>query len=254
MNKSWLAILILILLWDCNSTDHQHSLAKNVSLKKENKILPSRYNVAFLVMNGTYNAELMAPYDVYQHTQFRENIKQMNVFIVSNTHDLIRTFEGIYIKPDFDFTQDPMPHIDILVIPSAAHPSNDQETDTAIIDWVKKVSSEAMFITSHCDGTSVLAKAELFNGVSCTTFPAEIKSFREHNPSVTVYEDVAFVHDHNIITSAGGSKSFDASLYLIQLLYGKAIADKIAKGLVFEWNLDQVKKVIVHQGSGFSTM
>ena len=89
----------------------------------------------------------------------------MNVLLYPTRTTSLRNFEGIYIKPDLIF-KDPMPHIDILVILSAAHPSNDQETDTAIIDWVKESFVRAMFITSHCDGTSVLAKAELFNGVS----------------------------------------------------------------------------------------
>ena len=75
------------------------------------------------------------------------------------------------------------------------------------------------------------------------TFPAEIKSFREHNPSVTVYEDVAFIarpqyhYQRRWLQIIRCFLVFDPAF-----LYGKAIADKIAKGLVFEWNLDQVKK------------
>ena len=216
--------------------------------------MPARFNVAFLVMNGTYHTELAAPYDIYQHTQYRENIKQMNVFTVANTHDLVRTFEGIYLKPDFDYIKDPMPHIDILVIPSAEHPLNIGLQDSIMINWVKKIAADAMFVTSHCDGTFILGKAGLLNGISCTTFPADIKSLKEMFPAIKVYDEVSLVHDRNVITSAGGAKSFDAALYVVQVLYGKATADKIAKGLVIDWNIENVKKVIVQQGSGFTTM
>lgn len=249
-------ILGLILLFgNCQSSENNvKNNSLKVSIKESNKIIQDRYNVAILVMNGVYNTELTASYDVFQHTQYRENIKSMNIITVANTHDLIRTFEGLYIKPDFDYTRDPMPHIDVLVVPSAEHHLNEDLKDTAMIQWVKQIGEQAMFVTSHCDGAFVLAKSGLLTGVACTTFPADAKTFKEMFPSLRVYDDVTFVHDKNIITSAGGAKAYDAALYLVQLLYGKVVADKIARGLVIDWDLNSVKKVIVHQGNGFSTL
>ncbi len=34
------------------------------------KLEEGRYNVAFLIMDGVYNTELTAPYDIFQHTIF----------------------------------------------------------------------------------------------------------------------------------------------------------------------------------------
>jgi transcriptional regulator GlxA family with amidase domain len=55
---------------------------------------------------------------------------------------------------------------------------------------------------------------------------------------------VLFVHDGKYITSAGGAKSFEAALYLCEYLYGKEIADSLARGLVIDWNLDEVPHLI----------
>lgn len=228
--------------------------SKAVVLKQKDLILPDRYNVAFLVTNGVYNTELTAPYDVFQHTQYRENIKAMNVFTVANTHELVRTFEGLYIKPDFDYTRDKLPKIDILVVPGAEGHMTDGLKDTTLINWVRETGTNAMFVTSHCDGVFLLAKAGLLDGISCTTFPADIKLFKDRFPQLRVYDNVVFVHDKNVITSTGGASSFDAVLYLIQILYGKAVADKIAKGLVIDWDLNKVRKVVIHQGNGYSTL
>lgn len=247
---------ILGFLWPgCVADKNGQSELKAKAVKAEAlKILPERYNVAFLVMNGVFNTELTAPYDVFQHTQYRENIKSMNVFTVANTNDYIRTFEGLHIKPDYNYLEDDLPNIDILVVPSAEHHIDTDLKDTAMIAWVKDIGQKAMFVTSHCDGAFVLAQAGLLNGIACTTFPADIKSFKESFPSIRIYENVVLVHDKNVITSSGGAKSFDAALYLIQLLYGKAVTDKIAKGLVIDWDLNDVKKVVVHQGNGYSTL
>ena len=92
-----------------SSTDTSSAFAKGKPEVKE-----GRYNVAFLIMDGTYNTELTAPFDIFQHTQYRENIKQMNVFTVANTLNPIRTFEGMYLLPDFDYTAADLPKIDIV--------------------------------------------------------------------------------------------------------------------------------------------
>ena len=55
---------------------------KNKKLLQRNaaKVLPDgRLNVAFLIMDGVYNTELTAPFDVFHHSIFRENIQPMNV-------------------------------------------------------------------------------------------------------------------------------------------------------------------------------
>ena len=222
----------------------------NVKNQKVEKIItpevpPNRYNVAFLIMDGVFNTELTAPFDIFHHTIFRKNIKPMNVFTVANTHGPITTFEGIRLLPDFNYLKDEMPVWDVLVVPSAEHHLDSDLEDEKMIDFVKWTAEQALFITSHCDGAFVLAKAGLLDNVESTTFPSDIEAMREMFPGLKVHEDVLFVHDGKFITSAGGAKSFEASLYLCEHLYGKEIADQLAKGLVIDWNLEEVPKVIV---------
>jgi transcriptional regulator GlxA family with amidase domain len=205
---------------------------------------PEWYNVGFLIMDGIYNTEYTAPYDIFQHTQFREGIKAMNTFTVANTLSPIKTFEGLRILPDYDYSTEEVPHIDILVIPSAEHHLDSDLENEEMINWVRKVGDEAEFITSHCDGAFVLAKAGLLDGLASTTFPSDVGKYRKMFPDLEIYEDVIFVHDGKAITSAGGARSFDAALYLCEYLYGKMIADDIAKGLVIDWNLSNVPHFI----------
>nr|WP_281543282.1 DJ-1/PfpI family protein [Maribacter aestuarii] len=201
---------------------------------------PDRYNVAFLIMNGVYNTELTAPFDIYQHTQYRQGIKAMNTFSLANTLDPIRTFEGLRILPDYDYTAQEIPPIDILVVPSAEHHLDSDLNDTIMLNFVKRVAKDAQFVTSHCDGAFVLAKAGLLDSVVSTTFPSDIGTYKKMFPHLKVKDSVLFVHDGKYITSAGGAKSFEAALYLCENLYGKEITKSLAKGLVIDWDLAQV--------------
>ena len=198
-------------------------------------------------MDGVYNTELTAPYDIFQHTQYREGVKQMNTFLVADTKDPVTSFEGIRLLPDYDYTSDEMPPIDILVVPSAEHHLDTDLENEEMIAWVRRVGEKAEFVTSHCDGSFVLAKTGLLDDVASTTFPSDIDRYKEMFPHLDVRDKVLFVHDGKYITSAGGAKSFEAALYLTEVLYGDSIARSLAGGLVIDWDLNEVPHITVTQ-------
>jgi transcriptional regulator GlxA family with amidase domain len=207
----------------------------------------TRYNVGFLIMDGVYNTELTAPFDIFQHTVFREGIKAMNTFTVANTLEPIMTFEGMRILPDFNYLNPDCPKIDILVVPSAEHHLDTDLEDQVMLDFVRRTAANAEFVTSHCDGAFVLAKAGLLDDVVSTTFPTDVEAYREMFPHLDVRKAVLFVHDGKYITSAGGAKSFEAALYLSEFLYGDSIARSLAKGLVIDWDLADVPHIVIEK-------
>ncbi|SNZ00198.1 DJ-1/PfpI family protein [Flagellimonas pacifica] len=244
MIKNILIFAFSFLLVSC-ADKIQKEDTKNTTQRWFPESKPDRYNAAFLIMDGVYNTEFTAPYDIFQHTQYRKNIKAMNTFTVANTLNPITSFEGVRILPDFDYTKDSIPNIDILIVPSAEHHLDSDLKDTTMLNFVKKVSKNALFVTSHCDGAFVLAKTGILDSVTSTTFPSDIPAYKKMFPHLNVKDSVLFVHDGKFITSAGGAKSFEAALYLCEYLYGKEIAQSLASGLVIDWDLDNVPKFIL---------
>lgn len=235
-------IVILLFFGSCKGSE------SSLKVKLEKPLInEARYNVGFLIMDGVYNSELTAPFDIFQHTIFREGIKAMNTFTVADKLTPVRTFEGLRILPDFNYLSADCPKIDILVVPSAEHHLDTDLENTEMIDWVRKVAEDAQFVTSHCDGAFVLAKAGLLDGFKSTTFPSDVRAYRQMFPQLDVVEDVLFVHDGKYITSAGGAKSFEAALYLCEHLYGEEVARRLAKGLVINWDLKNIAYLKVEQ-------
>ena len=243
MNKFFLLfVFFLALLFSCGS---EPKIENEISIPTTvHEAHADRYQVGILIMDGVYNTELTAPYDIFQHTQYREGIKQMDVFMIAEKMEVITSFEGMRILPDYSFTDD-YPAIDILVVPSAEHHLDSDLENKSMIDWVAKTGQKAEFVTSHCDGAFVLAKAGLLNDIASTTFPSDIPKYREMFPQLDVRDSVLFVHDEKFITSAGGAKSFEAALYLCEYLYGDSIARSLAGGLVIDWKLSEVPSVIL---------
>ena len=237
--KKIVPVLVFITIISCNTnTDQKQSSPKPI-------LNPDNYNVAFLIIDGVFNTELTAPYDVFHHTIFRENIKAMNVFTVSNKSEPVKTYEGLNIIPDYNFLIDSLPNIDILVVPSAEHNLDTDLENKELLAFVKRINQNALYVTSHCDGAFVLAKSGIINGIESTTYPGDIEPYKKMFPELTVHDSVFFVHDGRYITSSGGARSFDAALYLCEIMYGKKATDEIAKGLVIDWNLEQVPHIVV---------
>lgn len=189
-------------------------------------------NVGFLVIDGVYNTELTAPYDVFQHTIFHTE-PGMEVFTVSPDGGAVRTFEGLVLEAHYSFAD--APPIDVLVVPSAEHNMTSDLENEELIAWVRDAGEAALFVVSLCDGAFVLAKAGLLDGRASTTFPSDQDRFAELFPHLELVRGVSFVHDGKALTSEGGAKSFDAAMYLADLLYGEKAAQGIGRGLLIPW-------------------
>jgi len=202
------------------------------------------FNAAFLMIEGVYNSELMAPYDIFQHTIFHTD-GGIKVFTVSERIEPVTTFEGLKILPDYSFDSENLPEIDILIVPSAEHNMDSDLENEVLINWVSSAGKKADFVMSLCDGAFILAKAGLVDGRESTTFPSDIPRYKETFPSLKVHEGVTFVHDQNLLTSAGGAKSYDVALYLVHHLYGDKVAKGVGRGLVIDWDLNDYTYVRV---------
>jgi putative intracellular protease/amidase len=119
----------------------------------------------FLVVDGVYNTELAAPFDVFQHTAFHTK-PGIQAFTVSPTGQPVTTFEGLRIAPQYSFAN--APPIDILVLPSARGSMDKDLENRAMLDWVRQTAGQARYVISLCDAAFVLAKAGLLDGVAAS--------------------------------------------------------------------------------------
>lgn len=196
--------------------------------------LERRLRAGFLVIDGVYNTELTAPFDVLEHTLYHApKDRGIEVFTVSPDGSLVTTAEGLKIQPDYSFAD--APPIDILVVPSAEG-SRDRDLDhELLIEWVARSGRAAGAVMSLCWGAFVLARAGLLDGEACTTFPSDYDTFAKRFPELDLRINVSFVHSGKSITSQGGARSFDAAMYLVDQLYGESVATGVGGGLLIPW-------------------
>ena len=194
--------------------------------------------VAFLMLEGVYNTELMAPFDVIHHVMFHDE-KPPRVFTVALSEGPVTTFEGLRITPDY--TLETAPPIDVLVVPSARNNMGSDLENPRLIHWVADTGKKARHVISLCDGAFVLAQAGLLDGVRATTFPGDQDAFEKKFPKVKLIRNVSFVDAGHALTSVGGARSYDVAMYFVEKVYGAKAVKAIGTGLVIDWDLSRVK-------------
>jgi transcriptional regulator GlxA family with amidase domain len=190
-----------------------------------------------LVVDGIYNTELIAPFDVFQHVQFQKGGGAgIEVFTISPDGGPVTTFEGLRLTPDYGF--DNHPPVDILVVASADGSRDRDRQNERMVEWVRRVGGEARYVMSLCWGAFILGEAGLLDGHAATTFPGDYALFAETFPATEVRVNVSFVQDGRVLTSQGGVRSFDVAMHLVEELFGLEVAQGIGGGLLIPWPPD----------------
>lgn len=84
-------------------------------------------------------------------------------------------------------------------------------------------------IMSICTGAFVLGAAGLLNGRPATTHWRHVREFRELYPEVLLDEDVLFVDDGDVLTSAGLAAGIDLCLHVLRNDHGSDVANHAAR-------------------------
>lgn len=202
-------------------------------------------NAGFLVTETVFNSELMAPYDIFHHTIFRDSLAYIRPFVVSPDGRPVVTFEGLTIEAHHSF--ETAPPIDILVIPSTNNSMGSDLQDEYLVSWIRETSIQADWVVTLCDGAFPLAQTGLLDNLVATTFPGDRQRFAEMFSSIDVRFDQDFVVDGKYVTSVGGARSYDPALYLVETIYSRESAERTAEGMVIDWDLENINHLVVER-------
>lgn len=203
-------------------------------------------NAAFVVTETVFNSELVAPYDIFHHTIFRETDTYIRPFVVSPDGGGVTTFEGLRVEADYSFSN--APPVDILVIPSTGNSMSLDLDNQRYIEWIRASAANARWVLTLCDGAFPLGETGLLDGRVATTFPGDRDTFAKRYPEIDVRYDVEFVADGKFVTSVGGARSYEPALFVVEQLYGAEAARLTADGMVIDWSLDKYQHIVVDAG------
>lgn len=187
------------------------------------KYNPNQPTIAVLLGNETtFGSDFMIPYELFSRTG------AYNVYAVASDKEVKTLTGGLEVVPHYSLQElDQLlgKSPDIIAIPFMR--VSDEKKFEPIRKWIQQHSETTLL--SICGGSGNLAATGLLKGKSAASHWLNIGSFQKKYPDTNWLSDQRYVHDGNVVSSAGVSSGIDASLYVISQKLGEPMAAKIAR-------------------------
>jgi transcriptional regulator GlxA family with amidase domain len=129
------------------------------------------------------------------------------------------------------------PKLDVILVPGGIGTRREVNNE-ALLEWLRRRSSEAEVVTSVCTGAALLARAGLLDGRRATTNKRSFGWVVEQGPAVQWVKQARWVDDGAFVTSSGVSAGIDMTLAVIARLVSNEAAERIAVGMEYDWHRD----------------
>lgn len=189
-------------------------------------------NVAILIFNEVEVLDFAGPFEVFGISHDKQSQNLFNVFTVAE-YPHIQARNGLLLHANYGFEQHP--HIDVLVVPGGYGAEVTERYNPILKAWIEKVHQETQLTLSVCTGAFILAEMGLLDGLKATTHWMDFVRLAQEYPKITVIEQVRYVDQAKIITSAGIASGIHASLYVVARLSEQQYAENTAKRMEFSW-------------------
>ncbi|MEU8778970.1 helix-turn-helix domain-containing protein [Streptomyces sp. NPDC048606] len=205
------------------------AVTKAVETEPGNPVEPALHRVAVLALPGVPPFELGIPSRVLGSALDEEGRPLYEVTVC--------TADGGPVLSDAGFTVQPAAGAEalaaadtVIVPPTHAMPelAHGGPLPPAVTAAVARIRPGTRLV-SICTGSYVLAAAGLLDGRPATTHWNLAPEFRRAYPRVAVDEDVLFVDDGDVLTSAGVAAGVDLCLHLIRRDHGTTVANRAAR-------------------------
>jgi transcriptional regulator GlxA family with amidase domain len=211
-------------------------------------VVPSSpLNVAILAVSEVTASALFGMFDLFSSpgrdyafiTRGTAGEQRMRPCIVARDKGGFSAANGIWVRPDHDFSSCPQP--DIVCIPDFF--VNPEESVAGLYDaeaqWLKRVHNEGAMLASACSGAVLLGEAGLLTNCEATIHWGYAAMLANNYPGVKVKPNQSLVlsgEAQRIVTAGGGSSWQDLALYLIARYVGLTEALEVAKVYMLQWH------------------
>ncbi|HDR6256648.1 TPA: DJ-1/PfpI family protein [Bacillus cereus] len=191
----------------------------------------NKWSVGIFLFNEVEVLDFAGPFEVFSVTEVNGE-KPFTVYTVSENGEMIKARNGLKVQSDYNIEN--LPPVDILIIPGGLGARKYEIKNEIVIKWIRQQMKEVKLMTSVCTGALLLAKAGLLEGLKATTHWASIEKFKNEFQNVEVIENVKFIDEGHIITSAGISAGINMAFHIVKNLLGVHVAEDTAKRMEYD--------------------
>jgi len=184
------------------------------------------FTIGLILFDQAEELDWVGPFEVFTMAQQAAGgvgpAASIRVVLISRDGRVVEGAKGMRVEVDASF--ETAPPLDVLLIPGGIGTRVELKR-AEMLDFLRKASADCEWVTSVCTGSAVLHAAGLTKGKRITTHWGYVSTLREAAGAETeVLENVRYVRDGNLVTSAGVSAGIDMALWLTGQMFSVAHA------------------------------
>lgn len=187
-------------------------------------------NIGIFIYDDAEVLDFSGPFEVFSTANRLVEGEIFNVFLISEKSQPVNARGGFSVLAKYNIDNHPV--LDTLIVAGGVH--DKQLENSAVIRWITQQNTQVNSIAAVCTGVFLLAQAQVLTEHKVTTHWGDIDQLRDQFPALQVIENVRWVDDGRVVTSAGISAGIDMSLHLVSKLYSEALAIKTARQMEFD--------------------
>ena len=181
------------------------------------------FNVGFVIFPHLTQLDFTGPQQVLAR------LPESAMHIVAKSAAPVPSDSGLGLVPTHTFEN--CPHLDLICVPGGNAGVVQAMGDRETIEFIRRQSSTAKYVTSVCTGAFILGVAGLLNGRRATTHWA----WTELLPLVgAAHEKGRVVKDGNVITAGGVTSGIDFGLRMVAEIAGESVAQAVQLSLEYD--------------------
>lgn len=192
--------------------------------------------IGIYIFDGAEELDFVGPFEVFTMCDEVANytatkLERTKVVLISENGGTVTGAKGMRVMADASF--ETAPPLDVFLIPGG-NGTRALVNNQRALDWIAEATKPCEWITSVCTGSLVLGAAGPAKGKRVTTHWTFIEGLRERGDVAEVLENIRYVRDGNVVTSAGVSAGIDMALWLVGQMFGADHARLTQKGMEYD--------------------
>ncbi|MGF7156014.1 DJ-1/PfpI family protein [Novosphingobium gossypii] len=173
--------------------------------------------------------------DVFGPVQMWGRLPDYQIVMISQTGAPVTSSQGVSTNVAYSFAN--APQMEIIMVPGGGG-TRSEVNNPAMLDFLRRQDRWTEWTTSVCTGAAVLAKAGVLDARRATTNKRAYPWATSQSAKVQWQGRARWVVDGKYVTSSGVSAGTDMALALVEKLYDRKMAERIADGAEYTWNHD----------------
>jgi transcriptional regulator GlxA family with amidase domain len=185
--------------------------------------------IGILFFENTEELDAVGPWEVF--TMAAAQRDEIKVVSISERGGTVKCSKGLRIVMDHSFAD--APKLDVLLVPGGMGTRTEVD-NPELLAWIAAVAPDCQWVTSVCTGSYLLAEAGPAAGKRITTHWGAIDMVRQRGKAGEVLENIRYVRDGNLLTSAGVSAGIDMALWLMGEMYSPEFARSVQRNIEYD--------------------